>query len=89
MATIDWNKIAEQAGTQTDAEFNQQITQLTNLNLTEVDSFIAESNISNTDALKVLKVIDDATLSNNEKANSISTIENGIGFLVKLASKVI
>ena len=89
MATIDWNKIAEQAGTQTDAEFNQQITQLTNLNLTEVDSFITESNISNTDALKVLKVIDDATLSNNEKANSISTIENGIGFLVKLASKVI
>ncbi|WP_299108768.1 hypothetical protein [uncultured Tenacibaculum sp.] len=89
MATIDWNKLAEQAGNQTDAEFNQQITQLTNLNLTEVDSFISESKITNDNALKVLKVIDNATLSNNEKANSISTIENGIGFLVKLASKVI
>lgn len=89
MGTIDWNKLAKQAGEQTDTEFNQQITQLTNLNLTEVDTFISESKISNDDALKVLKVIDDATLSNNEKANSISTIENGIGFLVKLASKVI
>ena len=89
MATIDWNKLAQQAGNQTDTEFNQQITQLTNLNLTEVDSFISESKITNDNALKVLKVIDNATLSNNEKANSISTIENGIGFLVKLASKVI
>lgn len=89
MGTIDWNKLAEQAGSQTDADFNQQITQLTNLNLTEVDSFISQSNISNSNAIKVLQVIDNATLSNNEKANSISTIENGIGFLVKLASKVI
>ncbi|CAL2104271.1 conserved protein of unknown function [Tenacibaculum sp. 190130A14a] len=89
MAAINWDQLAKQAGNQTDAEFNQQITQLTNLNLSEVDTFISESKISNDNALKVLKVIDNATLSNNEKANSISTIENGIGFLVKLASKAI
>ncbi|CAM1354073.1 hypothetical protein [Tenacibaculum halocynthiae] len=89
MSTINWNKIANEAASQTDSEFNTQITSLTNLNITEVDTFIQESNISNANALKVLKIIGNATDNNNSKATAISTIENGVNFLVKLASKIV
>ncbi|WP_375240288.1 hypothetical protein [Polaribacter sp.] len=39
--------------------------------------------------MAVLKEINNATLSNNEKANAISNIQNGVSFLVKLVSKVV
>ena len=37
----------------------------------------------------VLKEINNATLSNDQKANAIANIQNGVGFLVKLVSKVV
>ncbi|WP_302849548.1 hypothetical protein [Polaribacter sp. KT 15] len=39
--------------------------------------------------MALLKEINNATLSNIEKANAISNIQNGVGFLVKLVSKVV
>ena len=89
MTNIDWNAIAEQAANQTDAEFNTQLASLTSLKVTEIDAFIAESNITNANAVKVLTEINNATASNSQKANAISNIENGVGFLVRLVSKVI
>lgn len=89
MSDIDWNALAEKAATQTDTEFKTQLAGLTSLKTSEIDTFISESNISNKDALSVLKEINNATLSNNQKANSISNIQNGVGFLVKLVSKVV
>ncbi len=89
MSDIDWNALAEKAASQTDAEFKTQLAGLTSLKTSEIDMFISESNISNKDALSVLKEINNAALSNNEKANSISNIKNGVGFLVKLVSKVV
>ena len=89
MSDIDWSSLAEKAGSQTDAEFKSQLASLTSLKMTELDTFISESNITNTDALKVLKEINNATLSNNGKASSISNIKNGVGFLIKLVSKVV
>lgn len=89
MSDIDWSALAEKAASQTDAEFKNQIAGLTSLKTSEIDTFITESNITNTDALSVLKEINNATLSNNEKANAISNIQNGVRFLVKLVSKVV
>lgn len=89
MSNINWNTLAEKAASQTDAEFNTQLAGLTSLKISEIDSFISESKISNEDALKVIKEINNATLSNDEKANSITDIQNGVGFLVKLVSKVL
>ena len=89
MSDIDWNALAEKAATQTDTEFKTQLAGLTSLKTSDIDTFISESNISNKNALSVLKEINNAALSNNQKANSISNIENGVGFLVKLVSKVV
>lgn len=89
MSNIDWDALAKQAGNQTDMEFKNQLAGLTSLKTSEIDTFISESNITNADALSVLKEINNASLSNNDKANAISNINNGVGFLVKLVSKVV
>ena len=89
MGAINWNTIAQQAASQTDAEFNQQLASLTNLKVSEVDALIKESKITNANAVKTLKLIDDATASNNEKAKALSNIENGFGFVISLVSKLI
>ena len=89
MSDIDWNALAEQAGNQTDIELKNQLAGLTSLKTAEIDSFITESKISNANAVKVLQQINDASMANNEKASAISNIKNGVGFLVKLVSKVV
>jgi hypothetical protein len=89
MSDIDWSALAEKAVSQTDAEFKSQLAGLTSLKTSDIDAFISESNISNTNALAVLKEINNASLSNNDKASAISNIQNGVGFLVKLVSKVV
>lgn len=89
MSDIDWSALAEKAASQTDTEFKNQLAGLTSLKTSEIDTFISESNITNTDALSVLKEINNASLSNNQKASAISNIDNGVGFLVKLVSKVV
>lgn len=89
MGDVNWDKLAEQAGSQTDEVFNKQLSSLINVNVSEIDVFIKESNITNQNALKVLKEINDVTKSNNQKVSTISKIENGFGFILKLASKVV
>ncbi|WP_428742693.1 hypothetical protein [Tenacibaculum sp.] len=89
MESINWNTIAQQAASQTDAEFNQQLSNLTHLDVSEVDDLIKESKITNANAIKTLKLIDDAMATNNEKAKALSNIENGIGFVISLVSKLI
>ncbi|RKF03385.1 hypothetical protein C8N26_1770 [Tenacibaculum lutimaris] len=89
MNTINWNDLAQQATLQTDKEFNQQLAILTNLNPTKINDITKECKITNTNIVKTLKLVDDATMSTNEKAKAISNIENGFGFLISLASKVI
>ncbi|MEE9408843.1 MAG: hypothetical protein V3V28_12300 [Polaribacter sp.] len=89
MSDIDWSALANKAASQTDSEFKSQLAGLTSLKTSDIDTFITESKISNTDALEVLKQINNASLTNNEKASAISSIQNGVGFLVKLVSKVV
>ena len=89
MSDIDWSALAEKAASQTDAEFKNKLAGLTSLKTSDIDAFITESKISNTNALAVLKEINNASLSNNEKASAISNIDKGVGFLVKLVSKVV
>ncbi|OUS12578.1 hypothetical protein A9Q93_10140 [Nonlabens dokdonensis] len=87
--SIDWDAIAQQAGQQTDQQFHEEIAKLTSMNMTEIDKFISASEISNENAVKVIKEINDATRSNNDKANAIANIDKGVGFLVSLVSKVV
>jgi len=87
--SIDWDALANKAAQQTDQQFNDELAKLTSLNTTEIDNFISESSISNANAVKVLKEINDATRSNNQKATAIASIDNGVGFLVSLVGKVV
>ena len=89
MTDINWDELANQAAAQTDAQFNAQMASLTSLKVTEIDNFIVQSKITNTNALKVLQEINNATTSNNQKANAISNIDKGVGFLISLVSKVV
>lgn len=89
MSTIDWDALANQAAQQTDSQLSDELAKLTSLNTTEITNFISESNISNANAVKVLKEINNATNSNNQKATAIASIDNGVGFLVSLVSKVV
>lgn len=89
MSTIDWNALAEKAASQTDTTFHTQLASLTTLEVSEITTFINESNITNLDAVKVLKEINDTATSNSQKTTEISNIKNGIGFLIRLVSKVV
>jgi hypothetical protein len=89
MSTINWDDLAEKAATQTDSDFNTQMASLTSLKITEVDNFIAESNITNADAIRVLKEINDVAKSNNQKAEAVANINKGVGFLIGLVSKIV
>lgn len=89
MSGIDWDDLANKAASQTDAEFNAQMANLTSLKVSEIDDFIAQSAITNANAVKVLKEINDATSSNNAKADAIANVDKGVNFLVSLVGKVV
>lgn len=89
MSEIDWDNLAEQAGKQTDTEFQTTIASLTRISIKEIDQFIKESEISNENALKVLKEINAAAASNTAKADAIANIDNGVNFLVSMASRIV
>ncbi|AXG70411.1 hypothetical protein KORDIASMS9_02651 [Kordia sp. SMS9] len=89
MSEIDWDNLAEQAGKQTDTEFQTTIASLTRISIKEIDQFIKESEISNENAVKVLKEINAAAASNTAKADAIANIDNGVNFLVSMASRIV
>lgn len=89
MSEINWDDLADKATSQTDEEFNAQMANLTSLKVTEIDAFIAQSAITNANAVKVLKEINDATASNNQKAVAIANVDKGVNFLVSLVTKIV
>jgi len=89
MSSINWNKLAEQAGQQTDIQFAGKIASLTSMSTTEITAFIQQSTISNADAVKVLQEVHNSTSSNNQKATAITNIDQGVRFLISIVSKIV
>jgi len=89
MSSINWNEIAENSAKQTDTQFASQIASLTRMNTAEINTFIQESTISNANAIKVLQEVSNAASSNTQKATAIANINNGVSFLISIASKII
>ena len=89
MSIINWNELAAKAEQQTDTQFATQIANLTSMSTTEISTFIQESTISNANALKVLQEVNNAASANTQKATAISNIENGVGFLISIVSKIV
>ena len=89
MENINWDDLANQAASQADDQFKALMASLTSLKVSEIDAFIAQSSITNANAVKVLQQINDATASNNQKADAIANVGKGVNFLVSLVSKVV
>lgn len=89
MDSIDWNSLSEKAVAQTNQEFSEELANLTNLKADEINNFIEQSKISNENAVKVLKEINNSTLDNNQKATAIKNIENGVEFIINIVSKIV
>jgi hypothetical protein len=85
----DWDDIANQAAKATDEQLANQIASLSQLNDTEIQKIVQQTGISKKDMQKILKVVNDASLSNEEKANSIKSIGNGINILAAIAKKLL
>lgn len=85
----DWDKIAEGTANATDAYFSGQISSLTRLNDDEIQDLLSEPGINKDDLVAVLKEVQDATKSNESKANAIKNIGSGIQTLVGIASKLL
>ncbi|WP_047449638.1 hypothetical protein [Alistipes sp. ZOR0009] len=85
----DWDDIANQAAKATDEQLANQIASLSQLNDTEIQKIVQQTGISKKDMQKILKVVNDASLSNEEKANSIKNIGNGINILAAIAKKLL
>jgi methionyl-tRNA synthetase len=85
--TID--EILEKAKTDTDNKFKNKVSSLTTLTNTEIDNLISTTGIKKENFAAVLKEINDATKSNDEKAKAIGSISKGVSLLVGIAKKVL
>ena len=89
MPDIDWDAIAKKSQQSTDEHFKKEISNLTRLSDAEVLDLIMESGISKQDLVEVLKIVDDATKSNEAKAKTIRGINKGVDLLVAVGSKIL
>ena len=89
MSSINWNELAANAEQQTDTQFATQIASLTSMSTVEITKFIQESTITNANAIKVLQEVNNAASANTQKATAIANIENGVGFLISIVSKIV
>lgn len=85
----DWEKIARETREATNEKFRDRISSLTRLTNDEIENLINDTGISQTDLTAVLKEIEDATKSNEAKANAISNINKGVSLLVGIAKKFV
>lgn len=85
----DWKKIAKDAAKKTDAQFANKMTKFMTLDDAQITQAINEEGISKENLTEVLKVVRDATMSNEAKANAIKSISNGVDIVMGVASKFI
>jgi hypothetical protein len=86
---IDWEKLANDTGKETDEHFWDKISGLTRLHANEVESLINDTGISKEDLTAVLKEVKDATKSNLDKATAISNVNKSVDLLVGIAEKLL
>lgn len=88
MPEINWDDLLDVAKTKTDKKFQNKMSSLTSLTDNDIDELLKQG-IKKEDIAEVLKVIDDATVSNNSKAKAIQNITKGVEVLVSIAKKVL
>ncbi len=85
----DWKKIAKDTSAKTQAYFKDSMSKMTSLDDAKIDEIINESGISSEDLTSVINEVSNATKSNNQKAEAIKNINQGVDLLVGIVSKLI
>lgn len=83
----NWDEIARNAANETDDQFAAKISSLTSLKDDEIKQLLLESGISRQDLTELFKIINDATLSNQQKAQALRNINHGIEAASKIIAK--
>lgn len=89
MPNLTIDEILAKAKTDTDNKFKNKVSALTSLTNTEIDALMNESGIKKENFAAVLKELDDAAKSNEDKAKAIAKISQGVQLLVGIATKII
>lgn len=84
-----FDKLADEAQAITDAQFKERFASLTSLNNNDIGKIIKDTGINKEDLASLLVVIKNATQYNNQTAQSISNIKNGVNALVGISKKLL
>ncbi len=84
-----YNKLAGEAQAITDAQFKDRFSSLTTLNDDDIGKIINSTGISKKDLAALLVEIKNATVYNNNTAQSILKIQNGVQALVAITKKLL
>lgn len=83
-----WEDILNSAQSTTDKEFASQISSLTHMTDDEINK-LAPANIDKENLAKLLKIVSDSTLNNNQKADAIRNTTGLLEIAIPLISKFI
>lgn len=84
-----YDKLAGEAQAITDAQFKDRFSSLTTLNDDDIGKIINTTGISKKDLAALLVEIKNATVYNNNTAQSILKIQNGVQALVAITKKLL
>lgn len=84
-----YDKLAGEAQAITDAQFKERFSSLTTLNDDDIGKIINTTGISKKDLAALLVEIKNATEYNNNTAQSILKIQNGVQALVAITKKLL
>lgn len=85
----DFKKLAEAAANKTDEQFAEKMASLTRLHGSELMKIMKDSGIDRPSVTQLLNVVQKSTLSNQQKAEAIKKVNNGLGFLIGVAEKLL
>lgn len=85
----NWDDIIKKASRTSKDNFSNLVSSLVNLTSKDIEELLEEPGIDKENLAQVLKVVQDAAKSNEEKAATISKISNGLQIVVGLAVKLL
>lgn len=85
-----FEKLALNAANQTKAEFQVKASSLTKLTDADIDDLMNKAGISDhAELAKIISIVKNATVYNEQTAKSITGINNGVNTLLAIAKKFI
>ncbi len=89
MPELSIDDIIAKAKTDTDNKFKNKVSSLTTLTNPEIEGLLDSTGIKKENFAAVLKEINDATKSNEDKVKAITNISKGVSLLVGIAQKLL